>query len=69
MRDLLESLRDAALRHKVDFMDVRAVEEEGANVSIQDGRADRVNQGRSRISAKIRTCPHAGSSAMIGLGV
>jgi TldD protein len=48
MRDLLEALRDAARRQGADFMDVRAVEEEGTSVQLQDGRADKVNQYRSK---------------------
>jgi len=47
MRDLLEALRDAAARKNVDFMDVRAVEEQGTSIQLQDGRADKVNQYRS----------------------
>ena len=46
MRDLLESLRDAALRRGVDFMDVRAVETEGVSIQLQDGRADKISQYR-----------------------
>ncbi len=46
MRDLLEALRDKALKQGVDFMDVRAVENERTSVQLQDGRADKASQGR-----------------------
>jgi TldD protein len=48
MRDLLEGLRDAAARQGVDFMDVRAVEEQGTYVQLQDGRVDKLNQFQTR---------------------
>ena len=48
MRDLLEALRDAAVSRGVDFMDVRAVEGEGTQIQLQDGRADKVSQARGR---------------------
>jgi len=48
MRDLLAALRDKALTRGVDFMDVRAVESDGTSVQLQDCRADKLNQHRSR---------------------
>ena len=48
MRELLEALRDEAVRRGVDFMDVRAVEGEGTGIQLQDGRADKVGQHRGR---------------------
>ncbi|MBI4530001.1 MAG: hypothetical protein HY709_00630, partial [Candidatus Latescibacteria bacterium] len=44
MKDLLEWLRDEAVRRGADFMDVRAVEREGTGINLQDGKADKVNQ-------------------------
>ncbi len=46
MRELLEGLRDEAVRCGVDFMDVRAVESEGTSIQRQDGKADKANQFR-----------------------
>jgi len=48
MRDMLEALRDKAQQIGVDFMDVRAVEDEGTSVQLQDGKADKVSQYRQR---------------------
>lgn len=48
MRELLEGLRDEAVRYGVDFMDVRAVESEGTSIQRQDGKADKANQFRQR---------------------
>lgn len=47
MRELLEALRDTALTQKVDFADIRAMEFEGASVSLQDKKADKVYQYKS----------------------
>ena len=48
MRDLLEALRDEALRLKVDFMDARAVETESVGLARQDGRTDKAGRYHSR---------------------
>jgi TldD protein len=47
MRDLAESLRDEALKRKVDFMDIRIVESDHTSISLQDGKADKVVYGRA----------------------
>ena len=48
MRECLEALRDVAARRGVDFMDVRAVEEQATTIGLQDGRADKVSRRHSR---------------------
>jgi TldD protein len=48
MRELLEALRDTAKKRGAEFMDVRAMENQGTSIQLQDGRADKVSQSRSR---------------------
>lgn len=47
MRELAESLRDEALKRKVDFMDIRIVESDSTSISLQDSKADKVFYGKS----------------------
>ncbi|TEU18454.1 MAG: TldD/PmbA family protein [Anaerolineales bacterium] len=47
MKGLLESIRDKAKRHGVQFMDVRLFEEDSTTVTVQDMKADKVSQGKS----------------------
>jgi len=47
MRKLAESLRDEALRRKVDFMDIRIAESDHTSISLQDSKADKVVYGRA----------------------
>lgn len=44
MKDLVEYVRDRAVKAGADFMDVRVVEDNGTSIQLQDGRADRVNR-------------------------
>ncbi|MFC1672374.1 TldD/PmbA family protein, partial [Planctomycetota bacterium] len=53
MKELLEKVRDEAARRGVQFMDVRAAEKDSTTVRVQDGKADKVSQGRGR-SAGVR---------------
>lgn len=48
MRDLLRSLCDEGVRRGADFMDVRAVEDEGASIALEDGKADKVRSHHRR---------------------
>jgi len=47
MKGYLESIRDTAKRHGVQFMDVRLFEEDSTTVMVQDMKADKVSQGKS----------------------
>lgn len=47
MKELAEALRDKAIRHGVDFMDVRLQESEGTRITRQDGKADKLYQGKT----------------------
>ncbi len=47
MRELAEALRDKAVQRGVDFMDVRLAEDEGTRIARQDGKADKLYQGKS----------------------
>jgi len=49
MKKLAEQIRDEGLKRKVDFLDVRIIENENTSISLQDGKADKLyhekNQG------------------------
>jgi TldD protein len=47
MKELAESLRDKALKRKVDFMDVRIVASDYTSISLQDSKADKVAYGKA----------------------
>jgi len=47
MKDIIESVRDKAKEKKVTFMDCRFVEKDSTSIQIQDGKADKVSNGRS----------------------
>ncbi|MCY3024447.1 MAG: TldD/PmbA family protein, partial [Planctomycetota bacterium] len=47
MRDALERIRDKAKRRGVQFMDVRLFETDGTSITVEDGKADKVSQGKS----------------------
>ncbi len=46
MREQVERLRDAALRKKVGFAEVRFASVTSSSLMVQDGRADRVGTGQ-----------------------
>lgn len=46
MQDLAEMVVDRARRRGVAFADVRLLEQTGTTILVQDGRADKVSQGR-----------------------
>lgn len=48
MRDVLQTVRDEALRKGVQFMDARGVSNEWSNLLRQDGKADKLGAGKSR---------------------
>jgi TldD protein len=48
MKKLAEQIRDEGLKRKVDFLDVRIVESESTNISLQDGKADKLFHGKSQ---------------------
>jgi TldD protein len=47
MKKLAESLRDEAIKRKMDFTDIRIVESDHTSISVQDGKADKVVYGKA----------------------
>lgn len=48
MQEVLEQLRDAALRRSVAFMDARADDRESTAAAIQDGKADKLSHSKTQ---------------------
>jgi len=48
MKNLAEKIRDEGLKRKVDFLDIRVLQSESTNISLQDGKVDKLFHGENQ---------------------